>query len=109
MVSKKFDVDELAKKFLLKCQTLPKIKVAVVYPCSKDALDGAIEAAQQGLIEPILIGPKTLIHKLATEIKIDIKNYEIIDIPDSVGAAEKSVELARGGMVDALMKGQFAY
>lgn len=105
MDSKKLDVDELAKRFVQKCQTLPKIKVAVVYPCSKDSLEGAIEAAQIGLIEPILIGPKTRIQKLATEIKADLKNYEIIDVADSVSAAEKSVELARNGAVDAIMKG----
>lgn len=105
MVAKKIDVDVLANRFLHKCQTLPKIRVAVVYPCSKDALDGAIEAAQQGLIEPVLIGPKPIMQKLAKEIKIDLDHYEIIDLPDSVSAAEKSVELARNGAVDALMKG----
>jgi phosphate acetyltransferase/phosphate butyryltransferase len=50
MKKKIFNVDELAQKFLTRCQELPKIRVAVVHPCSEEALNGAIESAQQGLI-----------------------------------------------------------
>lgn len=105
MDEKKFNIDELSKKFFHKCQSLPKIKVAVVYPCSKDSLDGAIEAAQQGLIEPILIGPQRIIEKLSAELNLDLSSYELIDIPESAHAVQKAVELARDGKVDALMKG----
>ncbi|WED43354.1 bifunctional enoyl-CoA hydratase/phosphate acetyltransferase [Legionella cardiaca] len=105
MEEKKLDVDKLAKQFLHKCQSLPKIKVAVVYPCSQDALDGALEAAKLGLIEPVLVGPKAKIQDLAEQIKIDISNYEVIDDADSSSCAAKAVALAHAGKVDALMKG----
>lgn len=105
MSLKELDVDNLANTFLQKCQTLPKIRVAVVYPCSKDSLDGAIEAAQMGLIEPLLIGPKEVIQKLATELHLNIKDYKIIDTKSSASAAEEAVKLAREGMADAIMKG----
>lgn len=77
MSPKQLDIDDLAKKFLQKCQSLPKIKVAVVYPCSKDSLDGALEAAHLGLIEPILIGPKETIQKLADELQMSIKSTSL--------------------------------
>jgi phosphate acetyltransferase len=105
MDSKKLDVDVLASRFLHKCQALPKIKVAVVYPCSKDSFDGAIEAAEQGLIEPILVGPKSVMQKLAEESNLNLNDYTVIDVADGLSAAEQSVALARDGKVDALMKG----
>jgi hypothetical protein len=36
----------------------PPLPTAVVYPCSDDALIGAVEAAKAGLIAPLLVGPK---------------------------------------------------
>jgi phosphate acetyltransferase len=105
MKEKKLDLDHLANNFMQKCHSLPKIKVAVVYPCSPDSLEGAIEAAERGLIEPILIGPKTKIQAIAEQLNIDIRAYELVDVPNSVTAAEKAVGLAREGTASALMKG----
>ncbi|CDZ78975.1 Phosphate acetyltransferase [Legionella massiliensis] len=105
MEPQKLDVDKLANNFLEQCRSLPKIRVAVIYPCSEDSLDGAVEAAQMGLIEPILIGPQQKIVSLAQTLKIDISAYDIIDIAESVESAKKAVSLAREGKVDALMKG----
>lgn len=105
MDRKILDIDTLAKNFLQKCQTLEKISVAVVYPCSEDALNGAIEAAQLGLIQPILIGPKKKIQALAKEKKINISDYELIDVPTSEAAAQKSISLVHEGKAEAIMKG----
>jgi phosphate acetyltransferase len=99
------DIDILAKNFLHKSQSLEKIKVAVVYPCSQDALNGAIEAAHLGIIEPILIGPQSKILTLAADNQVDISHYELIDIADGEKAAEESTALVRNGKVDAIMKG----
>ena len=38
-------------------RALPRLKVAVVHPCDESAIKGALEAAELGLIEPILVGP----------------------------------------------------
>lgn len=105
MDQKKLDIDTLAKNFLQKCQSLPKIKVAVVFPCSEDSLEGAIEANHLGLIDPIFIGPKSKIQDIAKKVKTDVDDYELIDIANSQDAAYKAVQLARDKKVDALMKG----
>lgn len=105
MDNKKLDLDKLANNFLNQCHALPKIRVAVVYPCSEDALAGAIEAAEMELIEPLLVGPQQIIQSIAHEKKLNISQYSIINMPDSLTAVEKSVALAREGRVDALMKG----
>ena len=42
---------------LARCQGIDPIPTAVAHPCEETALAGAIEAAELGLIEPILVGP----------------------------------------------------
>lgn len=99
------DVDRLANNFLEKCRQLEKIKVAVIYPCSQDALDGALEAYQLGIIEPVLVGPRTKISKIADEIGKDISQIELIDIHGAEAASEKGVALIHEGKSEAIMKG----
>ena len=86
-------------------KSLPKIRMGVVHPCSREALEGALEAARLGLIDALLIGPQARIHSLASECGLDLTGISIIDVPHSDAAAAKAVELARAGEVDALMKG----
>ncbi|KVR92309.1 hypothetical protein WK27_05460 [Burkholderia vietnamiensis] len=38
-------------------KTLPPTPTAVAHPCDESSLRGAVEAAQLGLIQPILVGP----------------------------------------------------
>lgn len=81
------------------------LKTAVVHPVDANALEGAVEAAKEGLILPVLVGPEARIHKAAEEASIDISDYELVDTKHSHEAAERSVTIARKGDVDALMKG----
>lgn len=101
----KLDVDHITKHFLKRAKAKSKIRTAVVHPCSPDALYGAVDAAQEGLIEPILVGPAAKIRAIAVRQKLNIKAYTLIDTPHSHAAAAKSVELAKRGKVQALMKG----
>lgn len=105
LVSKKLDIDTLADNFVSKCQSLEKITVAVTYPCSDDSLTGPIEAAELGLIQPILIGPQNKIKELALKNHLDISHYEIIDVKTSEEAAEKSVALVNEHKAESIMKG----
>ena len=86
-------------------KSLPKIRMGVVHPCSREALEGALDAARLGLIEAMLIGPQARIRSLASECGLDLTGFSIVDVPHSHAAAAKAVELARAGEVDALMKG----
>jgi len=90
---------------LAKCRSLEAIPTAVAYPCETSALEGAIEAGQKGLIEPILVGPAELITKIAKSSGLDLGQIQIVDTPDSRGAATKAVELVRQGKAELLMKG----
>jgi len=86
-------------------RSLPRIKMGVVHPCSREALEGALDADRLGLIQAILIGPERRIRTLAQECQLDLSGFSIVDVPHSHAAADKAVELARAGEVEALMKG----
>ena len=87
------------------CQGCEAVTCAVVHPCDRDSLMGAIEAARRGFIVPVLVGPEAKIRKAADEAQIDLSPYRIVSTPHSHASAEKAVELARAGEVESLMKG----
>ncbi len=78
---------------------------AVAHPCSEFALAGAVDAAQMGIIAPILVGPRAKILATADAARLDITPYEIVDAAHSHEAAEKAVALVREGRAEMLMKG----
>jgi len=81
------------------------LATAVAHPCDKTSLQGALEAAEAGLIVPILVGPKEKIAAVANSLKADISRFDVVDVSHSHAAAEKAVELVRLGKAELLMKG----
>ena len=66
---------------------------------------GAIEAAEQGLIEPLLVGPEHKIRAAAELEHVDLTPYQIISTEHSHMAAERACDLIRQAEAEALMKG----
>jgi phosphotransacetylase len=93
------------ERLLERCRDLEPIPTAVAYPCEESALAGALEAARQGLIVPILVGPITRLEAIARSARLDLGGHQIVDVPDSHTAAVKAVELVRKGEAELLMKG----
>jgi len=92
-------------KLLRACEGLQAVRTAIVHPCDRDSLLGPLEAARRALIEPVLVGPRDKIRRVAESEGADLAGIEIVTVPHSHAAAEKAVELARSGDVEALMKG----
>jgi len=86
--------------------SMPALKTAVVHPVGKAALEGVIEAANAGLIEPVLIGPKHRIEKAAQEAALDISGFETRATEHSHESAKVAVEMSRDGKSSAIMKGK---
>jgi phosphate acetyltransferase len=84
---------------------VPAAKTVVVHPCDETSLRGAIEAAELGIIIPILVGPTAKIAAVAAQHKLEIGRCEIVDAPHSEAAAAKGVELVRQSHGELLMKG----
>jgi phosphotransacetylase len=93
------------ERLLERCKALEAIPTAVAHPCEESALTGAVEAAQAGLIEPILVGPAAKIEETARSANIDLGKLEIVDAPHSVESAKKAVDLVKQGRAEVLMKG----
>jgi phosphate acetyltransferase len=93
------------EQLIASCAGLQPIVTAVAHPCEETALSGAIDAATQRLIDPILVGPTAKIEEIAKKAGIDISRARIVDAPHSHASAEKAVELVRIGEAELLMKG----
>jgi phosphate acetyltransferase len=93
--------DDLLKR----CKGLEPIPTAVAHPCEASALAGAVEAAEEGLIKAILVGPAAKIRAIAKEAKVKLGDAEIIDTAHSHDAAAQAVQLVREGKAELLMKG----
>jgi phosphate acetyltransferase len=90
---------------LERCRDLAPVTTAVAHPCEETALAGAIEAAEKGLIVPILVGPEAKIREIANAHGIKLGQTRIVDTPHSHASAAKAVELVRQGQAELLMKG----
>jgi phosphotransacetylase len=90
---------------LARCRSLEPIATAVAHPCESTALAGAIDAAAQGLITPILVGPAAKIREVAAASGIDIGSVRIVDAPHSHASAAAAVALVRQGEAELLKKG----
>ena len=93
------------EQLLVRCRSLQAVPTAVVHACEETALAGAMEAGEQGLIEPILVGPADKIQEIAQKSRIDLGKTRIVDAPHSHASAAKAVELVRKGEAELLMKG----
>ena len=90
---------------LARCAPLAPVRCAIVHPCDAASLDGAIAAMREGLIEPVLVGPRHRIESVAASSGIDIASVAVVAVEHSHAAAARAVAMARSGEVAALMKG----
>ena len=88
-----------------RCSGLSPAKAAVIHPCDGPSIGAAWEAAREGLITPVLVGPEAKIRAAAEAAHVDISSFDLLPTPHSHAAAAEGVRLAREGRVEALMKG----
>lgn len=93
------------ERLIAKAREIPPALTAVAHPCDEASLRGALDAAAQGLITPILVGPSARIVATAKQAGLDIAGLEIVDTPHSHASAAKAVELVHAGKAALLMKG----
>lgn len=96
---------EKYERLVAACRSIAPVPTAVVHPCDATSLGGAVDAAKEGFIAPILVGPAARIRAVAQAEGIDLAPYEIVDAPHSHAAAAAAVALVREGRASLLMKG----
>src|SRR5690242_17461523 len=81
------------ERLIARAKEVPAARTIVVHPCDETSLRGAIEAAELGIIVPVLVGPRAKIAAVAAAHKLDLARCEIVDVAHSVEAAAKAVQL----------------
>jgi len=84
---------------------LPASTMAVAGAGHPIAMESARQAAEAGLIEPVLVGDPAAINAIASDLRWDISNLRIVTAESEAQASETAAALAGGGEVNALMKG----
>lgn len=90
---------------LAKVAECPVKKVAVA--CAQDdaVLEAVKAAKERGIADAILVGDEEKIRTIARVLKMDLKNYKIINVVDPIEAARTAVKLVHDGEADMYMKG----
>ena len=97
--------DDRYQEFISQARSLPAIRAAIVHPCSPEAILAAVEIRDEGLLEPLLIGPEAKIRAAAEKAQVSLDGIAIEPVEHSHAAAARAVELAASGKVATLMKG----
>ena len=92
-------------RLIAAAKAIPAAATIVVHPCDESSLRGVADAAEAGIIKPILVGPSAKIKAVALKHGIDISGFELIDESHSEAAAAKAVELIHAARGEMLMKG----
>jgi phosphate acetyltransferase len=93
------------ERLIARAKQVPAAKTIVVHPCDETSLRGAIEAAELGIIIPLLVGPRAKIAAVAGASGLDIGRFEIVEATHSEEAAAKAVQLIHEAKGELLMKG----
>lgn len=101
MVIKNFDQLKQALK-----EMPEKRKIAVAPAQDLHTLEAVVKAAQDGLVQPVLIGDGVKIRDILKEIGSTGEGMEVISIEDPEECVKKAAELVRAGSVDCIMKGK---
>jgi len=83
---------------------LPKIRVSVANAQDEAVLLALKEAVREGFVEPVLVGSRHEIERVAWDVGFDLDGVEIRQA-DGLEAPETAVKLVRGGSCRVLMKG----
>ena len=103
MLSKKKNV--CPENLLKIAKTKGPVKVVIVNAGKPIAIESAKQAVNENLIDPIFVGDKLIIEKLATDIKWNLSKYEIINEPIENNTALLAAKLASEEKVKIIVKG----
>ncbi|MFP4469180.1 MAG: bifunctional enoyl-CoA hydratase/phosphate acetyltransferase [Bacteroidales bacterium] len=80
-------------------------KLVLAAAGDEDAMLAVKNAANHGIIEPILVGDMPKIRDIAKRINFDISKLECYEEPDKMEASRKATSLIKEGKAEILMKG----
>ncbi|MCD6436554.1 MAG: bifunctional enoyl-CoA hydratase/phosphate acetyltransferase [Clostridiales bacterium] len=93
------------KDLMNEARNQKKMKLAVAVAQDSHVLTAVVDAANDGIIEPILVGNVDEIKKIAKSENLGIENFKLVEADTLEAAAEISVRMVNDGEADFLMKG----
>src|SRR5438477_1967012 len=93
------------ERLIALAKQVASVTTIVGHPCEETSLRAPVQAAEAGIINPILVGPAARIAATAREHRLDISRFQIVDVAHSEAAAAKAVELIHEAKGELLMKG----
>ncbi len=79
--------------------------LAVACAEDKETLSAVVKAKNQNIIKPILVGEKSQIENILTDLGEEVSDYEVVDESEKSLAAKKAVLLVSSKKADFVMKG----
>ena len=86
-------------------KTKGPVKVVIVNAGKTVSIESTKQAVDENLINPVFVGDKKIIEKLAGDINWNISKYEIIDEPVENNTAPIAAKLASEDKVKIIVKG----
>ncbi|MBE0651931.1 MAG: bifunctional enoyl-CoA hydratase/phosphate acetyltransferase [Bacteroidales bacterium] len=80
-------------------------RLIVAFANDEHSIGAVSQAIDLGIVEATLVGNRDLIEAVCTKENIDIRKFEVVQEPDEMKAAMKSVALINEGKGNMLMKG----
>jgi phosphate acetyltransferase len=93
------------ERLIARAKQVPAAITVVAHPCDETSLRGAVDAAEAGIIVPILVGPAAKISAVAQRYGLDVSRFQVVDAPHSDAAAAQAVQIIRESKGELLMKG----
>ena len=92
-------------QFIEQARQYPPIRVAVIDAGESHVLQGMMEARDDGLVIPLLIGKRHKIVRLSEQLGFDLSEVTLIDAETEAQAVAAGIELVKQQQADALAKG----
>lgn len=88
-----------------KAKEVSKQTLVVAAAEDNEVLAAVSEAVKLGIVDAILVGDQGQINEIASSQGYDISKCKIVNEPNKIGAARKSVEMVSKGEANLVMKG----
>ena len=99
---------QMSKTFddlISKVKEIPMKKVSVAVAQDSAVLEAVRTAKDRKIADAILVGDESKIKAIASDIQVDISDFEIVNVEDDIEASLAAVKLVHEGKADMYMKG----
>ncbi len=93
------------RKIVDQVKSIKKKVISVAAAGDLNVLEAVWEAHNRGIADAILVGDESKMKEIASQHKMDLTQFKIINEPDPIAAAHIAVGLVHSGEADMYMKG----